>query len=714
MNEPFLSPNWHRVARLRARLHLHAEVTRHRARGRSWYSVRNAASGEMFRFSPPVYLLLGLLDGTRTVEQAWQITAERLDAEAPTQDEVIRLLSQLHDADLLQSDDNPDFDELLKRRRRRFWKQFWQRLGNPMALRLPLWDPDRFLTRRIGLLAPLSGPVALLLWLAVVGPALVLAGAHWRELTENLADRVLAYEGLLTLALVFPVMKALHEMGHAVTVKAGGGAVHEMGVMFLVLLPIPYVDASASSAFRSRWRRAGVGAAGMLVETFVAALALYLWLAVEPGVVRAVAYAVMVVAGLSTVLFNANPLLRYDGYYILADLLQIPNLGMRANAYWGWLTQRVLFGRKEPPPATAPGETKWLLLYAPAAFVCRIVVMAAIVLVIADRFFVIGVAIAIWTVAVTILWPMLRALWQVFAGPGLAARRKRAVGVTLGLAAALAGFATLVPVPLHTIAEGVVWLPEQSFVRAGADGFLGRIVARPGATVAAGQLLFTSTDPELAATIAAGQARLRALSARYRSEQFHDRVQAALIDGQIAIERSNLADAEQRARELDARAEIAGRFVVRSPEDMPGRHYRRGEVLGHVLPPDIDVVRVLVGQDDVELVRGSLRAIAVRVAGEPGRSYQARLLREVPAASHTLPGKAFSTEGGGTVPLDPREHDKLRTLKRFFQFDIAIPPEAARAAAGSHVWVRFEHAPEPLARQAWRRIRQLLLSYFNA
>jgi putative peptide zinc metalloprotease protein len=713
MAEPFLSPNWHRVARLKARLHPHAEITRHRARGRSWYSVRNAASGEMFRFAPPVYLLLGLLDGQRTVEQAWQIVAERLDAEAPTQDEVIRLLSQLHDADLLQTDDTPDFEELLARRRKRFWKLFWQRLGNPMALRFPLWDPDRFLGRWVRVLAPLPALATMLVWGAVVVPALLLAVMHWGALTGNLADRLLAYEGLITLALVFPVMKALHEMGHAVAVKAGGGAVHEMGVMFLVLLPIPYVDATAAGAFRSRWRRAGVGAAGMLVETFVAALALYLWLAVEPGEVRAVAYAVMVVAGLSTVLFNGNPLLRYDGYYILADLLGIPNLGMRATGYWGWLTQRVLFGHKVPAPATAPGEVKWLLLYAPASFICRLVVMAAIVLVIADRFFVIGVVIAIWTVAVTIAWPIGRALWQVFAGPNLARRRKRAVAVTLALGAALAGFVAFVPIPFHTVAEGVVWLPEQSFVRAGADGFVRAIVARPGERVAPGQLLFASADPDLAAAIGVGKARVAALAAEYRAQQFDDRVQAALTKGQMAIERSSLDDAETRARELDAYSQLAGRFVVRAPDDMRGRYFRRGEVLGYVLPADIHVVRVLVGQDDVELVRARTTAIAVRVANG-ARSYPARLLREVPGGSDKLPSKALSVDGGGTVVVDPRDQDQLRTLSRFFQFDIEIPPEAARAASGSHVSVRFEHGAEPLAAQAWRRIRQLLLSYFNA
>ena len=149
--------------------------------------------------------------------------------------------------------------------------------------------------------------------------------------------------------------------------------VHEFGVMFLVFAPVPYVDASAASEFRSKWRRALVGAAGMIVEVFFAALALYVWLAVEQGLVRALAYNVMLIAGVSTVVFNGNPLLRYDGYYILADLLEIPNLAQRATRYWGYLVERYVFRTEDSKDFVATrGERIWLLLYAPASFFYRV------------------------------------------------------------------------------------------------------------------------------------------------------------------------------------------------------------------------------------------------------------------------------------------------------------------------------------------------------
>jgi putative peptide zinc metalloprotease protein len=712
MAEAFLSSEWHRVAGLRPRLPMHAEVSRHRSRGQVWYAVRNAASGIVYRFSPAVYLFLGMLDGVRTVAEAWTIVADRQEEDAPTQDEVIRLLSQLHDADLLQSDYNPDFAELSQRRRQRSWSALWQRIGNPMAVRLPLWDPDRFLSRSLPSLAPLPGVAAFIMWCAVVFPAIVLWGVHWRELTDGISDRLFAAETLWLIALVFPVVKALHEMGHAVVLKASGGAVHEMGLMFLVLLPFPYVDASSSSAFRSRWRRIGVGAAGMLVETFVAALAMYVWVLVEPGRVRAVAFVVMVVAGVSTVMFNGNPLLRYDGYFILSDLLGIPNLANRANRYWGYVLRRFVFGGKNPAPVTARGEARWLLIYAPAAYFCRIVVMTTIVLMIAGRFFSVGVAIAIWTVTVTILWPIVRGLGQLMTEQALAPNRPRVIAIITAGFAILALLVGVVPMPLHTVAEGVVWLPEESIVRAEADGFLRKIAAEPGRMVGPGQLLMVSTDPDLDAEIKADLARVAALRAQYFA-QIDDKVQAALTRRKLEVEQSVLARADERAVGLMSYSGTAGRFVVPGVEDLLGRYHKRGDVLGFVLPKDLDIARVLVGQNDVDLVRKRLVGAEVLVASNLGHAYPARLLREVPAASDQLPSKALTIEGGGSQAEDLRDQNHPRTLSRYFQFDVAIHPEAALGAASAHVWVRFDHGPEPLAWQAWRRLRQLLLSRFD-
>jgi putative peptide zinc metalloprotease protein len=387
MNKPFLSERWYRVAQICPKLHSHVRIYRQRFRGQAWYVLHDRASNRVHRFTPATYALIHGMDGERTLDALWGEVAEQMGDDAPSQDDVIELLHRLHAADVLHSGVPPDVAEVADRQRRQVRTAWMRNVLNPMALRLPLWDPDRFLLRSWPAVRPLMTPVAALVWLIVVGAAALQAAHHWKELTENLADRVLGMQNLTLLWLTYPIVKFCHELGHAYAVKRGGAEVHEMGIMFLVFTPVPYVDATASAAFRSKWERIGVGAAGIIVELFLAALATFVWLASEPGALRSMAYNVMLIAGVSTIVFNGNPLLRFDGYYILSDLLEIPNLALRSNQYLAYLVKRHLFAQQQAEsPADGLGESVWLAVYAPVSWIYRLFVMVAIALFIAGKY----------------------------------------------------------------------------------------------------------------------------------------------------------------------------------------------------------------------------------------------------------------------------------------------------------------------------------------
>lgn len=715
MAEAFLSPSWHLVAQLKPKLQPHSQITRQRLRGETFYVVRNPATGRVYRFSRKVYQVLALLNGQRTVAEAWSIASEQLDENAPTQDETIRLLAQLHDADLIQTDKAPEIAELTKRRARVTRLRWIQAIGNPLSLRIPLWDPDRFLTRTLPYVRPLVGRLGMVLWLIVVLPALVFAAGNWTELSTGAIDRLFATENLLAMAFIYPVVKALHELGHAYTVKAGGGEVHEIGLMFLVLLPIPYVDASAASAFRSKWRRAGVGAAGILVETFIAGIMMMVWLLVEPGMVRSVAFNTMAISGISTVLFNGNPLLRLDGYFVLCDLVDAPNLGQRAAAFWGWITERYGFGRPVEPPLTTRGERKLFAIYAPISVAYRLFITASVALLIAERVLFIGVIIALWGVISTLVVPVCRWAWKVTMSPGLASVRGRAVAVSLMAVAAVIGVLGLLPLPLHTVSEGVVWLPEESLVRAGADGFVTNFLAQPGSEVAPGTRLLRSGDYDLDSAVLVGKARVDAAAGRLAKDQRDNPLRSEIARRELAVETSALERTAERARELEVQSKSRGVFIVPRADDLIGRFHRRGEVLGYIAAPSTSTARFLVRQDDVDLVRQRYVSAEIRLASDLSKIYPAKLGREIPQASDEFPSPALTLEGGGSQAADRRDPEHPKALNRLFQFDVELPPEAARSAAlGEHVFVRIYHGIEPLGLQWWRRIRQLLLSRFDA
>lgn len=712
--QAFHSPSWYRLAHLRPALKPQAQVRRQRFRGQVWHVVRDPASGRYHRITPAAYQLLGLLDGRRTMNEVWTAAVEDMGEHSPGQEEVIHLLSQLHGADLLQCEVTPDTAELFERfgrqnrtRRSSAWK-------NPFSMRFPLWNPDRFLARTLPWLRPAFGWFGWVLYCALVILGTVLAGLHWPELSGNVMDRVLAVENLMLLWVCFPLVKLLHEMGHAYAVKAGGGEVHEMGVMLLVFMPVPYVDASDASGFRSKWQRALVGAAGMLVEIFIAAIAMLVWVAAEPGWVRATAFNVMLIAGFSTVVFNGNPLLRFDGYYIFSDLTEIPNLASRGARHWRYLIERHLFRMhdSEMPPATA-GERRWFAVFTPASLLYRVSVSVAIMLYIASEWFFIGVVLALWGATAMLVLPLAKAGDYLWSLPRAGRTRQRALTITGCVTAVILLTLFVLPVPMRIQTEGVVWLPEEANVRARADGFLQRVLATPGAQVPAGQPLLESHDPTADAELRVTEARIAELQAKLEQQRFAERVEADITRQELAFEADRLARGTERRRDLVVVSAVAGRFVLERPQDLPGRYFRKGELLGYVAQDGGRIVRVVVSQDDVDLVRGGLQQVDVRPAERMESVYPAKLVREVPSARDHLPSPALSVEGGGIIPADPHDPKSGKTLASTFQFDLELPGDAPTFAYGGRAYVRFSLEPEPLALQWYRRIRQVFLAQFH-
>ena len=713
MDEPILSSAWYRVASLKPRLRSYAQIHHHIYRGQDWYVLQDHASGRFHRFSSEAYLVIGLMDGERSLDEIWETVYEQLGDDAPTQDEVIALIAQLYRADVLQTDLIPDITELhirsVKGRRSRILSYF----RSPLALRFPLWDPDRFLDRTKRFFYPLFSWFGLLVWIMVVFSGLLLAAMNWSELTTNVTDRVFAFENLFLIGLIYPVVKAFHEFGHAYSVKRWGGEVHEMGIMLLVFVPIPYLDASSASAFREKRRRFLVGAAGLFVELFLAAAAMITWVLVEPGVVRAAAFNVMLIAGVSSIFFNGNPLLRYDAYYVFSDLIEIPNLGTRANAFISYLVQRYTYGVKQiESPASTRGEALWLAFYAVASTIYRMFIVVAICLIAASKFFVIGILIAAWAAFGMIGIPILRWGRYLFSRSNLGRQRTRAIAVSITAIVSFAVFIFAIPLPLFTNVEGVVWAPEQSEVRTGVDGFVTQVLAKPGEWVTRGVPLFKLDNYELVSKARILEAELREYQALQRAAFLEDRTQANIYLDDIDRTGAELKETRELLEQLTVKSEVEGVFIMPNPEDMPGRYLHRGAHLGYVTDFSRITVRAVVPQSDVDRVRNSTNRVEARLAENIEEIVPATVVREVPQASSDLPSMALSLEGGGNIALDPSIRDEALAFERYFQFEIRLS-ESIVKGIGGRVYIRFEHDPEPLAFQWYRNVRRLLLSRFS-
>ena len=711
---PLFSPMWYRVAQLRPRIRAHAQFHRQHYRGDLWYVLQDHVSGRFYRFSPEAYALIGLMDGQRTVQEIWDAAGEHLGDALPTQDDVLQLMAQLHAADLLAADSMPDVEEIAERSATQKRRKFWSAVRNPLGIRIPLIDPDSFLSATSTLVRPLFGWLGALLWLAVVSYGAVLAGVHWTALTQNAFDQALSAHNIVLLAASYVVVKALHELGHGYAVKVWGGEVHDLGLMLIVFMPVPYVDATASSAFASKWRRMTVGAAGILVELFLAAGAMIVWVELEPGFLRALAFNVMLIGGVSTLLFNGNPLLRFDGYYVLCDLIEIPNLAARANRYFFYLVRHHVFGlASAESPATGEGERRWLLGYALAAFVYRMMITLGIVLLIAGKFFFIGVVLALWAGASFLVTPVAKGLRYLFTAGELDGRRGRALAASIGIFTIVAVAFGAVPLPSGTVAEGVVWVPENGRVHAGASGFVDGLLAMPGQPVRAGQPLVAMADPILVAEAAVLRAELHEHRVRLTAEEITDRVAAEVTREKVTATTTKLARLEERLAALAVTSPMVGRFVPRDGEDLVGRYLRKGDLLGYVLDFERPSLRVVVHQEDIDRVRSATDAIEVRLAHAPLEVHPARILRATPQATNRLPAPALGTSGGGSLPLDPADPRGETSLEHVFIVDLEPLEPLGTIAYGTRIHARFDHGAEPLATQIHRAVRQLLLRRFE-
>ena len=714
MTDEMNSRHWYRVKILKPRLQDQVEIHRHDYRGQIWYLLENATSGRSHRFNPAAYQFIGMLDGERSVQQIYARVVEKLEENAPGQQEIIDLLSKLYQADLLKVDAQASVEELFERRSSQRSKELKQRFANPVALRFALWDPEEFLNRHFRKVAWLFNKWIGLGWLLLIVYACLQASQHWPQINQYFGVNALSPYNLLLLFLLYPPIKFVHELGHAFSAKLEGGEVHEMGINFLLFVPVPYVNVSAATHFRSRSKRMLVSAAGIMVESFLAALGLLLFLSTQPGLLQAIGFNIFLIGGISSLFFNGNPLLKYDGYYILADAVDIPNLYQRSGLYWQYLFQRYLFGLRDAvSPVNAAGEAPWFVAYSLMSVTYRLGVLWFIVTIVTEKFFYLGVLLAIWMVSVQILLPLLRAANYLATSPALRAKRHRAVTASSLVGITLVALVGLMPVPAYTLSEGVVWQPDEVRLRVEHDGFVESLMVENHQQVTVGTPLLTLQDPFLQSEARRAEARVQELKARYRAGRANNQIQAGIVSEELQIAESELRFITEKASTMSVEAFKNGQLVLLEADDLPGRFLRKGDLLGYIIDDELPTVRMAVSQDHIGQLRERVTDIKVRFASHPGRDFDASILRQAPEATNRLPSAALATSGGGPFIATTSGKNKLETLEKVFLVDLEPDFQGQYIPLGTRAYVRVNHGSETLADQWYRRLRQVFLRQLN-
>lgn len=694
---------WKTIAGLTLRPGKAVHFYKHHYRGSPWLIIADQQNEKYFRCSINAEYFLKLLDGSRTVEQAL-VQSKKSNSSRLFKQDIILLMGNLKSAGLLENDTagTSDTSRLKPKPTASRWR-------NPFAVKFALFDPDPMLNKTAHWFRPLFSPVALFFWVGMVLAGLATVMLNWQALAAHSESRFADPQNLLWYWLLYPLVKGAHEFGHAYATKVWGGAVREMGITFLVFFPVPYVDSSAAHRFSSKSRRIAVCAAGIMVEFFLAASALLVWVNTDHGLVHDFAFDIVIIAGISTLLFNANPLLRFDGYYLLSELMEIPNLGTRSDQYLGFLFKRYVLDMPDiRNPVSAIGEAKWLVIYGICARIYRVFISLFIAFWIAGKLFTIGVLLAIWAVVGQIIYPLARSIYLLIPLVFKANRMKRFI-VVLFVASIMLVSVLIAPVSHSTYSEGVVNLPENAYIRASTDGVITGVHSADGESINKGETILKLEDIELEARMHSLVAQLEETRARQQAVFLRDRSQTDILKAKAFAIKADITVAMDQLASLEIVSATAGVVSLPMASDLLGRYVKRGDVMGYVAGPSQISALVVVPQLDIDTVRREVNSIEVKLSSRPAETLMAEFLRELPQATDRLPNRILGSGSGGRMRVDARDETGMQLLSNIFLVEIALPLATSGSYLGQRIYVRFIHCRESLGNRLLDRFKQILL-----
>jgi putative peptide zinc metalloprotease protein len=729
---------------IRARPDLEAKQQRYQ--GRLYWVVKDPVALQYFRFEEEEFALLGMLDGESSLEDI----AARFEAEFPPQiirtEEIQQFIGTLHRSGLVIADAPGQGEQLLERRTERKNKELAGKFTNVLSMRFKGIDPDWLLTWLLTF-APVrwffstSGLVFCSLLVAAAGTLVLVEFDVFRSKLPSF-DTFFAAQNWMLIGSVVVVTKGLHEFGHGLSCKRLQGECHEMGVMLLVFMPCPYCNVSDSWMLPNRWHRAAIGAAGMYVEVVLASICTFIWWFTEPGLLNYICLYVMFVSSVSTVLFNANPLMRYDGYYILSDLLEIPNLRQKASTILSRKLGKWCLGLEEPEDSFLPRKNQWLFaIFTVSAAVYRWVLVFSICYFLTQFLEPYGLKPLGQAIALVSLWGLMgQPLWQLykyFKVPGRLNKVKRVPFlVSCAVVASLVAVAVLVPLPASVHCSAVIEPYSAANVYAETSGVLREVFVKPGDHVEAGARLAQLESPEVQIAIT----RLEGECASYESEirslegmSFEDR----RASSQIGPLRMSLSSAREQLVKQRADAE---RMTLRAPREgyvLPAAYLTKrgtddkdlatwhgtpldaknvgatlepGDRLCQIGDPELFEARLAIHQDDIDLVTEGQR-VRLMLNQSTDLTYVGRIDRISRDEMPTTPAR-LSSLTQGPIPTETDESGAARPLSPHFD---AIVPLTARdklpdAGKQAHGLLRIglvgeakvSIAPRTLWQRAWR------------
>ena len=709
--------SWYRLSESKIALRASVRIHRQVYRGVVWYVLYEPFTNKFYRLPQGAYEFVSRLSVNKTVGEVWNGMLNSATGEIPGQGEVIEMLAQLYQSNMLMYDGIEDGAKLFERNKKQSRKKVKASLLNIFFLKVPLVDPDSFLNKLRWLIACLISKPFALVWLLTV----IVAAKYGVENFDALKDSAQGFLSPSNIGWVYVCtvfVKLLHEFGHASVVKRYGGEVHTLGVMFMLLVPLPYVDATASWSFRKKSRRILVGAAGMLTEFLIASIALILWANLGGGILKNLAYNVIIMASVSTVLFNINPLMRFDGYYMLTDLLDMPNLQQRSVQHLKYLLERYIFFKRDAEPVAETWSERFVyFLYGICSSVYRIFLFTGFIVAISQHYLLLSFFMGILLCLTMVIMPVGRFLKYIFASPGLALVRSRAVILTVLFFGGVFAFLFNVPVPDTFKAPGVMEARTYENAIVGESGLVDRIYHYADGLVHKGDTLMLLQNRELEFQLEEKRAQLREATQSYYQALESAPENMLPIEKRIGALKQELEKLEEDRSKLAVIAPVGGIWDLKDLDDYKDRFVRQGDSIGLLLDTSAFDFLAVVSQEEVSrLFAGKPRSVSVRLNGDAFTEIPVENVMAIPAASDHLPSAALGWLAGGEIETRVNNaQNGEQTVEPVYIVRAQLNDSllASFKRHGRTGKIRFDLGETPLAMQGIRKVRQALQKYYR-
>jgi putative peptide zinc metalloprotease protein len=718
---------------LAAMMRADLELVQQTWRGRLCWVVKDPLAIRYYRFEDEEISILRRLDG-RTSLRALQ---ERFEQDFAPQRisfaEMLGFISHLHQCGLIVAAAENQGDALLRRKRESDFRQRLAWLANPLSIRFRGVNPDRFLDAFVRLSGWLFSPLGFVLAFLFAGSALLLAASQWEELLARLPSfqEFFAVSNWLYLAVALAGTKVVHELGHGVACKYFGARCHELGVMLLLGTPCLYCNVSDSWMIPSKWRRAMIGAAGMYVELLLASLCLWLWWFTQPGLLHALSLNVVFVCSVSTLLFNANPLMRYDGYFILADLLEIPNLRQKSETLLRRAFQCYILGARPAPEPFLPAQRQgFYAAFGAASTLYGAVVTISILWFLTKVLEPYGAQVLGQLAALLIGGGMLFAAlrggrkWLIPSGGRKTMNHSRAAIGLIGLGGA-AALLLLIPYPHYVICTALVEPAGAEAVYVEAPGVLKR-VGRSAGPVQLGEPLAELENPDARLALERARGECAKLSARLESLQRQslqdEAAFAAIAHTQEALTaaQSQLLERENEFAKLVITAPKEGIFLPTAArprasshaptlaswsgrplaEENLGAYLPEGTLLGRIGTSDLREGQLLLSQDAIEFIRTGLKTEFFPTAF-PGERWQGRITH-VGSQEVDSPPPALEEQHGGEIRVRVDPTGRRRTDGVYYVATVEFDQPSIRWLAAGVGKAKIHAGYRSLGSHLWR------------